>query len=79
MGLESRVRVPLSTKTGYVGAIALNHREQSQFSREDQELLRRIAAQAAPALEKSLLLERTRSEANTQEALAKIGRVFLRI
>ena len=75
MGLESRVRVPMITSTGYIGAIALNHRKQSMFTRDDQNFLRRVAAQAASALEKSRLIEQAKAEAETQEAIARIGRV----
>jgi signal transduction histidine kinase len=75
LGLESRMRVPMTTKTGYVGAIALNHRDKNAYSPEDQHLLRRVASQSAPALEKSFLLEETKEEARIQSSLARLGRL----
>ncbi|MDG0868914.1 sensor histidine kinase [Candidatus Lucifugimonas marina] len=75
MGLESRVRAPMITTTGYIGAIALNHYEQNMFTLADQNFLRRVAAQAASALEKSELIEQAKTEATTQESIARIGRV----
>jgi signal transduction histidine kinase len=74
LGIESRVRAPMITSTGYVGAIALNHRERSMFLQRDQNFLRRVASQAASALEKSILIERAEKEARVQESIARIGR-----
>jgi signal transduction histidine kinase len=75
LGIESRMRVPLLTSTGYLGAIALNHTKQSKYAVSDQSLFKRIGEQVAPALEKSFLLERAEDEAKTQQSLARIGRV----
>lgn len=74
MGLESRMRTPLRTSTGYVGAIALNHKAKNMYSATDQQFLRKIASQAAPALEKALLIERSEIEVRTQSSIARIVR-----
>lgn len=78
LGLESRMRTPMSTHTGYVGAIALNHRQKSVYTETNQNFLRRVASQAAPALEKSFLLEQAETKAKVQQSLARIGLVVAR-
>lgn len=75
LGLESRMRAPFLTTTGYVGAIALNAIQPRLYSKPDQDFLKRVASQAAPALEKSFLLEKAEEDARIQQSVARIGRI----
>ena len=75
LGLESRMRAPFLTTTGYVGAIALNAVQPRLYTKLDQDFLKRVASQAAPALEKSFLLEKAENEAQIQQSVARIGRI----
>ena len=75
LGLESRMRAPFLTTTGYVGAIALNALQPRLYSKADQDLLKRVASQAAPALEKSFLLEKAEDKARIRQRVARIGRI----
>jgi signal transduction histidine kinase len=76
LGLESSVRAPMTTETGFVGAISLRSLKKYSFSKADQEFVKRVALQAAPALEKSRLLEQLNSQTQELESGLKQSKLL---
>jgi len=73
-GMRAQLAVPLLHRGKPIGALNLLGARQGQFTETDLAILRQFGAHVSAALTNARLFERERTDAETFEALAEIGR-----
>jgi signal transduction histidine kinase len=75
MGIRSIMRVPLVTRNGVIGMMALESFQPNAFGDRTQAIAERVAAQIAPAIENARLYQESQEYAKELEVIDEVARI----
>lgn len=75
MGIRSIMRVPLVTRNGVIGMMALESFQPNAFGERTQAIAERVAAQIAPAIENARLYQESQEYAKELEVIDEVARI----
>lgn len=75
-GIRSAMRVPLITRSGVIGVMALGSYHPDMFGDRERAISERVAAQIAPAIENARLYQEAQNYANELEVIDEIANII---